>query len=717
MVDEGKQSFLNRVRVQKDLEKLTGMEFTSNSHGEVFVAEFAGLSHEQQEFVYHWAKVVSRSNDELARQFVGRSVQALTRMDRFGVEQWVVRAMDAFDNRGLGAGIEIIELLDEFVSDYHSQATRCTIDEVTTFLQHYVKGLGGRELSIMSDQETYTDTEKIFLPEIINSQGEADDNEAIYKLTAVHLWAQNWFGTWRYQVVERMIRHHDLDAVIPLFNRLECIRLDACIARELPGLAREMNAFAYDNEAHKSAWSELVAASTALLSPKATALDSLALCAELFFNELPALKRYQGGLRPYEVREALFARVEREKNALQQALSEIQREMQPPGGENDADMPLDPKELGEFSLSQDGDPDGANEMDMQLSYDGEPVEMSQELKDLLGSVMQDFGELPDEHMEGIDPAMYPDDLEASQGDLKDSNNSDAELENAISYREWDYTRQRYREGFCKLSEFDVPEGDESFVAETLDKYRGLLKSIKRTFEAVLGETKLQRRQADGDDIDIDALVEAYADVVSGREMSEHVYTKYRKLDRNIAVMFMVDMSGSTLGWVNDAERESLILLCEALQTLGDRYAIYGFSGRTNKRCEIYRVKTFDDRYDDATRGRISGIRPKSYTRMGVAIRHLGHLLNETRAKTKILITLSDGRPEDYGGYKGRYGIEDTRHALLELRRDGIHSFCITIDKEAQDYLPHMYGVANYAVIDEVKKLPLKVADIYRRLTT
>ena len=222
---------------------------------------------------------------------------------------------------------------------------------------------------------------------------------------------------------------------------------------------------------------------------------------------------------------------------------------------------------------------------------------------------------------------------------------------------------------------------------------------------------------EGDDIDIDALVEAHADLASGREMSDYVYTRFRNLDRNIAVMFMVDMSGSTLGWVNDAERESLILLCEALETLGDRYAIYGFSGRTNKRCEIYRVKRFDEAYTRFVRERISGIRPKSYTRMGVAIRHLGHLLNMTRARTKILITLSDGRPEDYGGYKGRYGIEDTRHALLELRRDGIHSFCITIDKEAQDYLPHMYGVANYAVIDEVKKLPLKVADIYRRLTT
>ena len=225
------------------------------------------------------------------------------------------------------------------------------------------------------------------------------------------------------------------------------------------------------------------------------------------------------------------------------------------------------------------------------------------------------------------------------------------------------------------------------------------------------------RSSDGDDIDLDALIEAFADYVNGREMSEYVYTRYRNQERNIAVMFMVDMSGSTLGWVNDAERESLVLLCEALEMLGDRYAIYGFSGRTNKRCEVYRVKEFGESYNQDVRQRISGIRPKAYTRMGVAIRHLGEMLHATHARTKLLITLSDGRPEDYGGYKGKYGIEDTRHALLELKQSGIHAFCITIDNEAQEYLPHMYGAANYAVIDEVQKLPYKVADIYRRLTT
>ncbi len=103
--------------------------------------------------------------------------------------------------------------------------------------------------------------------------------------------------------------------------------------------------------------------------------------------------------------------------------------------------------------------------------------------------------------------------------------------------------------------------------------------------------------------------------------------------------------------------------------------------------------------------------------MGVTIRHLSKILNRVEARTRILITLSDGKPDDYDGYRGDYGIEDTRQALLEARHAGIHPFCITIDTEAGDYLPHMYGHASYVVVDEVRKLPLKVADIYRKLTT
>ena len=145
-----------------------------------------------------------------------------------------------------------------------------------------------------------------------------------------------------------------------------------------------------------------------------------------------------------------------------------------------------------------------------------------------------------------------------------------------------------------LREIDVAARRHRVSPTTLAKYSGFVRSLRRTFEILRGEDRMLRRRSDGEDIDIDALVEAWGDVQSGLEMTDRVFTRMHWEERNIAVMFMVDMSGSTRGWINDAEREALILLAEALNTLGDRYAIYGFSGWTRKRCEAFRVKDFDD---------------------------------------------------------------------------------------------------------------------------
>ena len=172
-----------------------------------------------------------------------------------------------------------------------------------------------------------------------------------------------------------------------------------------------------------------------------------------------------------------------------------------------------------------------------------------------------------------------------------------------------------------------------------------------------------------------------------------------------------------------ASQLALLRVSQAMSAAKSQSAILvrrfsGFSGIGRKRCEIFRVKSFDDPYNATTKARIAGITPKDYTRLGVAIRHLSQKLNEIEAKSRLLITLSDGKPEDYFDiYNTQYGIEDTRQALFEARRTGIHPFCITIDRHGKDYLPHMYGHANWVEIDDVKQLPLKVADIYRRLTT
>jgi len=144
--------------------------------------------------------------------------------------------------------------------------------------------------------------------------------------------------------------------------------------------------------------------------------------------------------------------------------------------------------------------------------------------------------------------------------------------------------------WCVVREREVEPEYDDFADQTLRKYSGLVKHLRRTFEAMVQEDRVLKRQSFGDGVDIDALVEAWADVRSGLEMTDRVFTRLRRQERSTAVMVMVDMSGSTKGWINDAERGALVLLSEALEPLGDRYAIYGFSGTTRKRCDLFSGK-------------------------------------------------------------------------------------------------------------------------------
>ena len=268
-----------------------------------------------------------------------------------------------------------------------------------------------------------------------------------------------------------------------------------------------------------------------------------------------------------------------------------------------------------------------------------------------------------------------------------------------------------------LRESDATGGDPAFSQEVSHRYGGMIQGIKRQFERIRLEQTLLRRQKEGDRVDLDAAVEAFADGRAGLSPSERVFMSLTRDKRDIAAAFLIDLSGSTKGWINEMERTSLLILSEALQVLKDQFAIYGFSGRTRKRCELFRIKGFDEPYGDSIKARIAGLQALDYTRLGPPIRHLTKIMNLVEHRTRLLITLSDGKPDDYDGYKGEYGIEDTRQALIEAKRSGIHPFCITIDKAEHSYLSHMYGAVNYVFIDNIEELPVKIPQIYRKLTT
>ena len=660
------------------------------------------------------AKAAS-TNNGLAYQLAKRLERAVDIMQLDTIEMWLDQAIDIFDSKGLYGAVEKLDELESVADHAKQKLTGIAFEEVCNMLEHFVTGLNGRKLKIDTDKYTYTDTETIYLPGMVNRFAEKEDNFQLYKCMVVHLWAQNWFGTWRCDLSTVFSEYENPSRAQAWFHALESLRLDYRIKHELPGIHRQMQRLTQLNEQTPIAdqqFTHFENIKTKLLQPNSQPEDSIDLLKQVYEQPLPSLHYFTGQLHCEQVERVRAARLIKEKELFRQAIAHVLEEKKDKKASE-----LTENERREVNAQETPDPNMPDGFSYQLELDGESIEPPDGVESLMSSIIQDMGEIPDDYLVAAGDGLYKVTDTEEKTDGTNVWSGTYHEEGAFLHKEWDYRRQRYKKNWCALREVDITPGSTTFVKETLGKYSGLIKNLRRTFEILRGEDKILKKQPYGDDIDIDALVESWGDMASGMEMSENIFTKMHKEERNIAVIFMVDMSGSTKGWINDAERESLVLLSEALETLKDRYAIYGFTGNTRKRCEVYPVKTFEDEYNDKVKGRIANIKPQDYTRLGVFIRHFNQMFESVEAKTKILITLSDGKPEDYDGYRGEYGIEDTRVALLESRQQGIHPFCITIDKEGRDYLQTMYGSASYIVIDDVKQLPLKVADIYRNITS
>jgi nitric oxide reductase NorD protein len=669
------------------------------------------MTYRDQLFVLDWVQRASSINIALGYEFLLRASEALDKLGREMIESWLLEAMDSYDKHGLGPALDIIKDMDAFIEEGRERQSTALFEDYEGILTRFVRGLSGRELRLETTDSTipFTDSETLYLPSSIAQLPDSKDNFRLYKCMVAHLWAQTRFGTFQVELNHLLSEFPDRELALNCFHTMERIRLDACIRRELPGLYRDMQRLSDNLDDEQESIPDY--ARFFLQEPDATVQTTVELLHELHDEITPSTRCYQGCLDPVAVAEVRAVRVEREKELVRLALREMTGEHDRLGNTG---------EHRESRVRIHTAEDTAHNLSFTIEFENNArVAPPEHIANLLTSVMLDFGTIPETYLtpsgdEDYDISRYRQEERIARDDLSGT----CHEEGTFLYKEWDHRRKHYKKDWCVLRELEVEGDDDAFYRQTREKYRGLILSLRRTFELLRGEDKLLKRQPSGDDIDLDALVDAYPDLIKGNEMTDRLFTHMHKEERNIAVMFMVDMSGSTRGWINDAEREALILMAESLEILGDRYAIYGFSGWARQRCEAYRIKDFDERLDVHVKRRICGIEAKDYTRMGAPIRHLVTKLHAVEARTKLLITLSDGKPDDYDpDYRGEYGIEDTRMALYEARREGVHSYCITIDREGKDYLPHMYGAANYTVIDRVEKLPLKISDIYRKLTS
>jgi nitric oxide reductase NorD protein len=331
------------------------------------------------------------------------------------------------------------------------------------------------------------------------------------------------------------------------------------------------------------------------------------------------------------------------------------------------------------------------------------------------------------------------------------------------YDEWDFRAGDYKPRWNRVGERFSKEDDSDFYEETLRRHHGLVMETRKQFEMMRPESfKKIKRLEDGEELDLDLAIEFTMDKRAGTGPQARIYNRRNKLERDVAVAFLLDMSASTdeeiekqrvkhdasdddddnfdgdprryFQWlaarrakamveppkrIIDLEKESSVLIVEALEAIGDAYGIYGFSGYGRDNVEFHVIKELGEEMDQHAKRRIGAIEPIRSTRMGPAIRHTIHKLQEYDAKVKILIMVSDGRPQDHGYGRDRtekeYAVHDTKQALNEAKRLGITPFLITVDKEGHDYLKQMCDDIGYEVVDDIESLPRRLPTLYRHL--
>lgn len=305
-------------------------------------------------------------------------------------------------------------------------------------------------------------------------------------------------------------------------------------------------------------------------------------------------------------------------------------------------------------------------------------------------------------------------------DLPAADFDDIFLGEGIPLPEWDWRNQRMQPDYVRLQ----PMIARDALAQPLpDHLRPVAKRLRRQFATLAQQRTWLRAQSDGCELDLTAYLD-YQTQRKGGVVGDNpgVYRDLRLNQRDLACLLLADLSLSTDAYVNDHARvidvirDSLQLFSGALSASNDRYAIYGFSSRRRSHVRFHTLKEFGESYGAEVCGRIQAIKPGYYTRMGAAIRHASDLLAKQAASRQLLLILTDGKPNDLDQYEGRYGVEDTRMALLDARKRGLFPFCVTIDKEAGSYLPHLFGAGNYMVICRPDELPKRLPALYARLT-
>jgi nitric oxide reductase NorD protein len=289
------------------------------------------------------------------------------------------------------------------------------------------------------------------------------------------------------------------------------------------------------------------------------------------------------------------------------------------------------------------------------------------------------------------------------------------------YPEWDHRKGIYIPGHCRVlySVADIAEAEPQFNTDSGARRR--IRAVKRQFEALRPKRVILPRQLDGDDLDIEAVIASQVELRATGEGSDRVYRAARTQERDLAVSVLMDTSRSTESAIGErsvieVEKEALAALAWGLEACGDDFAIDTFSSLKRDRVFVKNCKSFDEKMGHTVEARIEGLTPTFYTRLGAAIRHVSANLAERPHRKRLLLVITDGKPNDLDHYEGRHGIEDSRMAVREARRKGHAVHGVVVEMKGQAWFSRIFGTDGFSVVPHAEKLTQALPEIYRHIT-
>lgn len=289
----------------------------------------------------------------------------------------------------------------------------------------------------------------------------------------------------------------------------------------------------------------------------------------------------------------------------------------------------------------------------------------------------------------------------------------------LRYDEWDYSKRAYKHKFCKVYPLRQLKADSEYYTNTIKQYVSVLSGLRKMLTNINNKMQQQQRQTQGDDFDIDAVTDMIAGIHTGQTPSDKIYLSKRKKEKDLSILLLLDISLSSDGYSNgnrviDVEKQVSILFGEILNEFDIDFSINCFYSKTRNFSTYLTLKDFDEEWIK-TKHRIGTIEPQGYTRIGAALRHSGAVLDNRDTKNKWVILISDGKPNDFDKYEGRYGISDVKQALRELNERKINSYALAIEANAKYSLPQMFGQNHYQILSTPAELLQSMVKLYAKI--